>query len=489
MRSMVAKYGSEKGKSIFYASINKGIAGSSKWHRIKHQREDTTTSMIARYIPAASWFEFKKKRKDAMQMGMSTFPRDGGSSIACKKEIDVSGIKMALAKIFGTFDLNKDYGEGGPGSGRYPKGSERDAMVQKLNRIVGRIVQAKTGKASRSYRNAAIALRARLAGKKPTAYGTVRDLYTNDFNYRPQFASQNSWFAYRHRIAEGGPGSGRYPAGSNANSDAGANRPGAGRMAHGLGSNRAEYSAKRDHATHVAILRNMLGLKQSPVMRMKLGQIKTLHHDLHQQAVTKGLMKDSHVKTEFSTWFDYQNVLVEAGNKNSGNWGHKGVPGHQGGSKPGAGSKMDAHEISLDMNNLSTEYARVWSNWKQEDSEKMLFICKDGRALEVTSGEKGAVGFGLKDIDAALKEHGMKWWDLKTVIHNHNKGEAPSAGDVKVFKAMMAAGFGGNSQIYTPKTGQIREVPSSGGENTWFDYKHAISEDGRTNLRVEGDAK
>ena len=29
---MVKKHGKEKGKEIFYASINKGIKGSEKWH-------------------------------------------------------------------------------------------------------------------------------------------------------------------------------------------------------------------------------------------------------------------------------------------------------------------------------------------------------------------------------------------------------------------------------------------------------------------------
>jgi len=31
-RSMVKQYGTKKGKQVFYASINKGKAGSSKWH-------------------------------------------------------------------------------------------------------------------------------------------------------------------------------------------------------------------------------------------------------------------------------------------------------------------------------------------------------------------------------------------------------------------------------------------------------------------------
>lgn len=32
LSSMQQQYGSEKGKRVFYASINKGKPGSSKWH-------------------------------------------------------------------------------------------------------------------------------------------------------------------------------------------------------------------------------------------------------------------------------------------------------------------------------------------------------------------------------------------------------------------------------------------------------------------------
>jgi len=32
MRKMMEEYGMEKGKSVFYASINKKKAASSKWH-------------------------------------------------------------------------------------------------------------------------------------------------------------------------------------------------------------------------------------------------------------------------------------------------------------------------------------------------------------------------------------------------------------------------------------------------------------------------
>lgn len=32
MTNMQRQYGAEKGKSVFYASINKGKPGASKWH-------------------------------------------------------------------------------------------------------------------------------------------------------------------------------------------------------------------------------------------------------------------------------------------------------------------------------------------------------------------------------------------------------------------------------------------------------------------------
>ena len=33
LAELKAKHGSKKGKEIFYASINKGIRGSEKWHQ------------------------------------------------------------------------------------------------------------------------------------------------------------------------------------------------------------------------------------------------------------------------------------------------------------------------------------------------------------------------------------------------------------------------------------------------------------------------
>jgi hypothetical protein len=40
--SMVKRYGPEKGERVFYASINKGKPGSSKWH----QRRETHRSRM-----------------------------------------------------------------------------------------------------------------------------------------------------------------------------------------------------------------------------------------------------------------------------------------------------------------------------------------------------------------------------------------------------------------------------------------------------------
>ncbi len=42
LRNMKEHYDSEKGKSVFYASMNKGNPGSSKWHQVKkakHRRQ------------------------------------------------------------------------------------------------------------------------------------------------------------------------------------------------------------------------------------------------------------------------------------------------------------------------------------------------------------------------------------------------------------------------------------------------------------------
>ncbi len=38
LRRMKARYGAKRGRAIFYASINKGVPGSEKWHRIRDRK-------------------------------------------------------------------------------------------------------------------------------------------------------------------------------------------------------------------------------------------------------------------------------------------------------------------------------------------------------------------------------------------------------------------------------------------------------------------
>lgn len=33
LRAMKKQYGTKKGEQVFYASINKGVAGSARWHK------------------------------------------------------------------------------------------------------------------------------------------------------------------------------------------------------------------------------------------------------------------------------------------------------------------------------------------------------------------------------------------------------------------------------------------------------------------------
>ena len=44
MRAMMEQYGAEKGKQVFYASENKGVAGSSKWAKKKKRNSKKTYS-------------------------------------------------------------------------------------------------------------------------------------------------------------------------------------------------------------------------------------------------------------------------------------------------------------------------------------------------------------------------------------------------------------------------------------------------------------
>jgi hypothetical protein len=39
MANMTKEYGAKKGKEVFYASINKGKPGSSKWHLKKSKKK------------------------------------------------------------------------------------------------------------------------------------------------------------------------------------------------------------------------------------------------------------------------------------------------------------------------------------------------------------------------------------------------------------------------------------------------------------------
>lgn len=42
LTTMESKYGSDKGKKIFYSSINKGVKGSNKWHEKGKKKPNLT---------------------------------------------------------------------------------------------------------------------------------------------------------------------------------------------------------------------------------------------------------------------------------------------------------------------------------------------------------------------------------------------------------------------------------------------------------------
>ena len=284
MKSMVAQYGPEKGAGVFYASINKGVAGSKHWHRKprKEQLEITLSTAIARFVPGPkkrqpnvipmrmcrtdkyeSWWDYKYGLQEGGP-GSGRHPGGGkffvgrkGTRWMTPKKLDQSRVpphimkalaRMAHQSLYTKFEGGPGSGrhksvlasdppirdfarnmfrmrhsmnpqqranlrqaigairrvrdtkaEGGPGSGRYKTGSgEHAEPVRKLNLLVQRAVAAKAGKQSVAYHNAAMAVRARLAGHKPTAYGTVRNMYQMNFNYRPQLAGQDCWYNYIH---------------------------------------------------------------------------------------------------------------------------------------------------------------------------------------------------------------------------------------------------------------------------------------------------
>lgn len=155
---------------------------------------------------------------------------------------------------------------------------------------------------------------------------------------------------------------------------------------------------------------------------------------------------------------------LDEGGKGSGNWGHASVKGERGGSKAGTGGldkKFLKGSGKVGPEGVAGTCSKIYSNWRQEKAEKMVLIAKDGEYFVVGSDERGAVSISMRQIDQMLKERGKTFSDVATIIHNHNEGEAPSKGDVLALQAFMAAGFGGESKTYTPKSGRLQDVPYS----------------------------
>lgn len=50
LKRMIDKYGKKEGTRVFYSSINKGVAGSDKWHR--KMQEDKRTSKYTKALAA-----------------------------------------------------------------------------------------------------------------------------------------------------------------------------------------------------------------------------------------------------------------------------------------------------------------------------------------------------------------------------------------------------------------------------------------------------
>lgn len=48
MSAMKKEYGEEKGESVFYASINKKLKGSKKWHKAKPGKQDRLAALMGK---------------------------------------------------------------------------------------------------------------------------------------------------------------------------------------------------------------------------------------------------------------------------------------------------------------------------------------------------------------------------------------------------------------------------------------------------------
>jgi len=116
---------------------------------------------------------------------------------------------------------------------------------------------------------------------------------------------------------------------------------------------------------------------------------------------------------------------------------------------------------NVDLDKYLDELSKVYSNWKQEDAEKMVFFTRDGTMIVIGSDDKGYVNVSLAGIQQILIANGSNIPYLKRIVHNHNKGEDFSKGDEDMYKVLVKYGFKGEFQIYTPKTGQVRTMDKS----------------------------
>ena len=104
--------------------------------------------------------------------------------------------------------------------------------------------------------------------------------------------------------------------------------------------------------------------------------------------------------------------------------------------------------------------ARVYSDYRGNNKEKLVLITDDDDYTVIESGDKYSVAIPLGSVIRALAKKGKHMGQVVSIVHNHNRDEDVSAGDVKGYGAFKNIGFKGGYYVYHPRTGRLLTVPA-----------------------------
>ncbi|MEN6559263.1 MAG: hypothetical protein ABFD52_00625 [Acidobacteriota bacterium] len=152
--------------------------------------------------------------------------------------------------------------------------------------------------------------------------------------------------------------------------------------------------------------------------------------------------------------------LAEGG-KGSGNFGHKGRPGKQGGSKAGTGGVGKGKKVetgTINTDDLTSELHRLYRGWGSEQGETMIFLKDDGTFVSISSGEANQVSLTGQELFDTLRAKKFYLSGLKAIIHNHAGKEQASGSDQKALASLRKMGFRGDYQVFDTEHDRLTTV-------------------------------